>query len=93
VASVDFSHNSDVLEGLKYNQETAKALETFDTNAIMGFDNRHLDSPESAVALLMSMLKTANTKWTVWQDTHSGILQNDPRQSGTSYLIGTFSAK
>lgn len=90
VASVDFSHDSSVLEGLSYNQETSAAFRSFDVRTILTYDDKHLDSPQSSVALILASLKSGVTVWDVWHDSHSGILQSDTRLSGTSYLVGVY---
>ncbi len=90
LASIDFSHESTVEEGLSKNDETIEALKNFDYKTIYNFKNDHMDGPTAAVAFLKSLQKVNSLKWETWHSTHGGLIENDPTIRGTSYVIGIF---
>lgn len=90
LASIDFSHESSVLEGLDKNAETLTVLQNFDYHTLYQFGDDNLDSPVAAAVFLHAMQGLGATAWETWHNTHAGIITDDPRTRGTSYLIGIF---
>lgn len=88
--SLDFSHNSNLQQGLGKNGETIKTLAGFDYDTLYSYKDDHLDSPKAAGAFLLSMQRNRALHFEVLQNTHSAVLLNDPRLLGTSYVIGVF---
>ena len=90
IASVDFAH--DVLPelGFKNNQESISAISEFNYQTLTSFDDTHMDSPLSILALLYSMQKFGSTGWETWYSSHASLIENDPGVQGTSYVIGVF---
>lgn len=90
IASIDFSHDSTMDEGLKNNEETIAAIRTFDIKTLLSFTDKHLDSPNGATAWLMAVRNRKATSWELWDSSHSGFFLDDPRSRGTSYVAGIF---
>jgi AmmeMemoRadiSam system protein B len=106
IASIDFSHESGIEEGLDKNDETIRVMQAFDYQTLYTFADDHLDAPVAMAVFLKLMekrdektekQKNRKTKeqmrtvvWETWHTTHAGIILNDPRTRGTSYVIGVF---
>jgi AmmeMemoRadiSam system protein B len=91
IASVDFAHDLNYLPALSNNQQSIKAIKTFDYKKISQFTNTHLDSPESIITFLKIMQKKDSKKMTVLNSTHGALLTDNPALVGTSYVTATFS--
>lgn len=90
IASVDFSHDSTIEEGIRNNTETISAIQKFDLKTLLSFTDKHLDSP-NGISLWLHVLRSKNiTGWELWDSTHSGYFLSDPRTRGTSYVAGVF---
>ena len=90
ISSVDFSHNKTTSEGLLKNDESIKAISTFDYKTILDFKDDHIDSPVAITTLLLTMEKLNAKTWETWYTSHGGLLLNKPDLQGTSYVIGVF---
>jgi AmmeMemoRadiSam system protein B len=91
VLSIDFAHNVGVDEGLKNNEETITAINSFDYERLLFFDDKYLDSPVATVLFLKIMENIEAKKWTTLHSTHGSIIIGEPDLNGTSYVSGTFS--
>ena len=90
VISTDFAHNQMLLPGLENNQQTIKAMSSFDYQTILDFDDRHLDAAVAMVYFMKVMEKLEAKSWQTWHSTHGAELTGDPTLQGTSYVIGVF---
>lgn len=90
LASIDFSHDSSSLEGIDNNKESINILQSFDYKKLLALKDDHMDAPDAAAVLLMTMQLLHTTTWETWHNTHSSILLNNPSLFGTSYVIGVF---
>lgn len=90
IASVDFSHNKTLSEGLLKNNESIKAISNFDYKTILDFKDDHIDSPVAISSFLLTMEKLKTVTWETWYSNHASLLLNKPDLQGTSYVIGVF---
>ena len=91
VASVDFSHNTMLLEATAKNKETENVIKKFDFETLYQYKDDHLDSPASIGLLLSTMQRLGATNWELWYDSHGSLIEDEFTLQGTSYLIGVFS--
>lgn len=91
IVSIDFSHNSTLLEGLQKNAESVEAIRNFDYQTILDYGDDHLDSPVALSQFLLIMEQMQTKKWELWENSHAALINNTPHIAGTSYVIGVFS--
>ena len=86
LASIDFAHYVSLEEAEKNDKETESAIKKVSIREILGYDNDHLDSPETLVAILLAMKKNGNNNLEVLHNTNSGILMQEYNENVTSYF-------
>ena len=91
VASVDFSHYRSAAEAAVRNEESIRAIKTFDIARVLGYGNEHMDSPATIAVLLEAMRLIEATRFEVWADTNSARLGGSMSAPNvTSYITGSF---
>ncbi|MBN1168468.1 AmmeMemoRadiSam system protein B [Candidatus Woesebacteria bacterium] len=91
VMAVDFSHNVGFEEAMRNNDDSISAIERFDYNTIINFDDRYMDSPLSTILFLNIMEKLGAKNWQTYDSSHASLLKGIPNLQGTSYVTGVFS--
>lgn len=90
IASVDFSHYLKAKDAEEFDKKTIQAIENFDYQKLLSFDNKYLDSPASIVLLLKAMEKPGKRQMEILAHTNSGKLYQDSVSGTTSYFSMVF---
>ncbi len=86
IASTDFSHYLTAGQANIRDEETLKAINSFDYNALFSFNSDHLDSPGSMATLLMTMQKIGKTKQEIIYHANSATINPNFDSFTTSYF-------
>jgi AmmeMemoRadiSam system protein B len=90
IAAVDFSHYLSAGEAELKDGETLAALESMDSNLIMGWNDDHLDSPPSIALAIEIARLLGDERFVLTENTNSGILTGTLAPPATSYIAGYF---
>jgi AmmeMemoRadiSam system protein B len=90
IASVDFSHNSNIESGLSKNIESIDSISKFNYQKVQSYHDDHLDSPVAITTFMKTMEILNAKKWETWSSSHGGLITNTPNLIGTSYVVGIF---
>lgn len=90
IASTDFSHYLDAQTAAANDKITLNVIENFDYDKLYRFSNGYVDSPASVAVLLKTLQIFGSTKFNLFFNTNSGLIENAPYSQTTSYFSGMF---